>query len=426
MAKFHTTVFAAGITTFLLAPQVHAQALSDVRGYWGEQYITTLVNRSIIGGFPDGTFRPNADITRAQFAAIAVKAFNLPVSGVSNNFTDVRSNYWANPAITAVSNSGLVTGFPDGTFRPDDRITRAQAMVVLAKALGNRFRPSGSLDNYSDRQAIPDWANESITKAANAGVIVNFPDPRLIAPNRLATRGEVAGLIYQTLFKLGDRGLPEITIGTIDSSPNTPVVTNLFIDRIEANSNIRGAGDDLVVTAYGSPQATASFSLDGINRDRPIPMAEIQPGVYEGTYTIRRNDQQTNGRLTVTLNKQGASPVNRTLNQAIAINSNTENTRTLTPRIINTSNNELISLPFNLAGETLPNARVRITVEALRSVAGIISVSQNLLETTVNANRQGRFNIDLPQANRNTQLRIRMTASRNNQSQSSEILLRSR
>jgi len=450
MNKLSSTILISGLTSFLgstiLVPQILAQNsnFGDVRGYWAEEYVTTLADRNIIGGFPDGSFRPNADITRAQFAAIAVKAFNLSPSNNTRNFTDVRSNYWAAPAISAVSNSGLVTGFPDGTFRPEDRITRAQALVILAKALGNRATPnSNQLDRYSDRQAIPDWATESVSRAANARIIVNFPDSTRISPNNLATRGEVAALMYQTLFRLGNSNLTSLAIGTLDSStnPNTPrvspIASDLVIDRIETNANQRqtlNQGDELLVTAYGTPRSRANFRLEGLNQNRAVNMTEVESGVYEGRYTIRRNDEQINSRLVVRLAKQGANPVTRELNRAIAIdssnnsiNDDNNNSQSLRPEITNFNNNDAINLPVNLMGQTLPNADVRITVEALRSVIGIVDVSQTISNTTVRANGQGRFRVQLPSSNNlisGTRYRIRLIATQNNQSESNELLLR--
>jgi hypothetical protein len=174
--------------------------------------VALLSKRGTIGGFPDGTFKPDAPITRAQFAAIAVRALNLPPAGRPANFKDVPAKYWGNTVISQVSDAGLVTGFPDGTFRPEDKITRAQALVILAKALQSGGGEASSLDPYSDGSTIPTWAKPSVIKAASAGIIVNHPDPSAIRPNDMATRAEIAALTYQTMSKLGE-SLPQIRVG---------------------------------------------------------------------------------------------------------------------------------------------------------------------------------------------------------------------
>jgi S-layer homology domain. len=180
-------------------------ASSDTRGHWAEQYIGLLQKRGTIGGFPDGSFKPNDYITRAQFAAIATRALNLPPAGRPANFRDVPAKYWGANAISQVSDAGLVTGFPDGSFRPEDKITRAQALVILAKALQNPNADTAGLSRYKDGGSVPTWALPSVAKAANANIIVSYPDSESIKPNELATRADVAALTYQTMSSLGEK-----------------------------------------------------------------------------------------------------------------------------------------------------------------------------------------------------------------------------
>lgn len=196
-------------------PLVSPKDFNDVAGYWAQPYVNELASRAVIGGFPDGSFKPNAEITRSQFASIVTHALNLPTGAAGNNFTDVPAKHWAASSIAAVANAGLVGGFPDGTFHPEDKLTRAQALVILAKALHRTVAPNSSaLDPYSDKQAVPSWASDSIITAAQAHIIANFPDASQIRPNALATRGEVAALMYQTLTALG-ANLPKNKIGVL-------------------------------------------------------------------------------------------------------------------------------------------------------------------------------------------------------------------
>lgn len=185
----------------------------DTKGHWAESYVGQLTQRGIIGGFPDGSFKPDDGITRAQFAAIAVKALNLPSASGPASFADVSGSYWANRAIAAVSQAGLVTGFPDGSFKPEDKITRAQALVILAKALPSQGAADTSiLNSYGDGSSVPAWAAPSVAKAAKARILVSYPDPSQIRPNVNATRADVAALTYQTLNSLG-KNLPQIRVG---------------------------------------------------------------------------------------------------------------------------------------------------------------------------------------------------------------------
>ena len=191
---------------------------SDIDGHWAQKYIAILQKRGTIGGFPDGSFKPDQGITRSQFAAIAVKALGLPQGGREVEFRDLPKTHWAYKAICSASDAGLVGGFPDGSFRPEDKLTRAQALVILAKAINKGSNDTSVLDKYKDGAGVAAWAAPSVAKAASAGIIVNHPDPYQIRPADLATRAEVAALTYQTMANLGQK-LPRVRIG-LEASGN--------------------------------------------------------------------------------------------------------------------------------------------------------------------------------------------------------------
>ncbi|MHC5718985.1 MAG: S-layer homology domain-containing protein, partial [Nostoc sp.] len=104
--------------------------------YWAKNYIQALASQNIIAGFPDGSFKPNEPVTRAQFAAIVTKALTPPAKRPAIKFKDVASNFWAYAAIQSAYQSQFVSGYPDGTFKPQQQIQRVQALVALANGLG--------------------------------------------------------------------------------------------------------------------------------------------------------------------------------------------------------------------------------------------------------------------------------------------------
>lgn len=185
---------------------------SDSRNHWAQQYIGMLIDKGTIGGFPDGTFKPDDGISRAQFAAIIVKALGLPTAGRNAEFKDLSDKHWAYKAISSAVEGGLVGGFPDGSFRPEDKITRTQALVILAKALPGGNGAPRLLDRYKDGSEVPAWAIPAVAKVAQAGILVNYPDAFVIRANDNATRAEVAALTYQTMANLGQK-LPSISTG---------------------------------------------------------------------------------------------------------------------------------------------------------------------------------------------------------------------
>ncbi|PZO11769.1 MAG: hypothetical protein DCF25_18780 [Leptolyngbya foveolarum] len=184
--------------------QTQPTAFSDVpANYWARDYIAGLTKLNIISGFGDGTFRPNDPVTRAQFAAILRQAFLKSQPTTAQSFKDVPAGYWATDAIAASRSAGFLSGYPGNTFKPNDRILRVQALVSLANGLKYPTGNPQSLSNYKDAGTVPDYARPSTAAAAQANLVVSYPTPDQILPNRAASRAEVAAFVYQALVKAG-------------------------------------------------------------------------------------------------------------------------------------------------------------------------------------------------------------------------------
>ncbi len=166
---------------------------------WAKAYIEALASRNVIAGFPDGTFKPNEPVTRAQFAAIVSKAFNPTAKKEAINFTDVQSNFWAFQVIQASARGGFISGYPDRTFKPQQQIQRVQVLVSLANGLGLTATNSNAISFYSDAAKIPNYANSPVAAATSKGLVVNYPTVKQLNPTREATRAEVAAFVYQAL-----------------------------------------------------------------------------------------------------------------------------------------------------------------------------------------------------------------------------------
>ena len=103
---------------------------------WARPYIETLATRGIVTGFPDGTFKPGGSITRAEYATLLHKAFEQNPKSKAPNYKDVSATFWALPAIQETVETGFLLGYPGNIFRPNQPITRVQAIVALANGLG--------------------------------------------------------------------------------------------------------------------------------------------------------------------------------------------------------------------------------------------------------------------------------------------------
>ncbi len=174
-------------------------------GYWAEPYIDALSSRGLIAGYDDGTFRPDQPVTRAQIANVVSKTFDLTVDKETLEFSDVASDYWARESIGETVQGGFMTGFPDDTFRPNEPVTRTQTFTTLVTGLGIAAPTNiqATLDRYADANAIPKWANEKIAAATAGSLVVDYPNVTNLNPNEPTTRAELSAIIYQALVGEG-------------------------------------------------------------------------------------------------------------------------------------------------------------------------------------------------------------------------------
>jgi parallel beta-helix repeat protein len=193
----------SGSVDFVAATVAGASRFSDVTGHWAAAYIEALAERNVIGGFPDGTYRPNEPVTRAQFAAIVNAAFSPTPERSGVNFPDVRSDFWGNAAIQSAYRGNFLSGYPDATFRPNQQIPRVQALVSLSSGLKLPAGDTTALARYQDAGQIPAYATGAISAATQRGIVVNYPNVQQLNPNQVATRADVAAFIYQALVNAG-------------------------------------------------------------------------------------------------------------------------------------------------------------------------------------------------------------------------------
>ncbi|TAE61278.1 MAG: S-layer homology domain-containing protein [Nostocales cyanobacterium] len=184
------------------APSLAQTSFSDVSSnYWASQFIQQLSQRGVIAGFPDGTFRPEEPVTRAQFAAMINKAFSKSAERQPVNFNDVPSSYWAYSAIRQSYSIGFLSGYPGNVFRPNQNIPREQVLVSLANGLG--YAPMSNtettLQYYNDGFNISGYARSPIAAATERKIVVNYPNVKFLNPTVTATRAQVAAFIYQAL-----------------------------------------------------------------------------------------------------------------------------------------------------------------------------------------------------------------------------------
>lgn len=189
------------------APETVVSFDDVTESYWAYPFIQELGKQQRLEATSDNNFEPDKLITRAGMATLIAQAFDQPTTQETKQFKDIEDgNVMAEDIDKAVS-TGFMKGYSDDEFRPTENIPRYQVLVALATGLG--LEPSGDplfiLQNFSDRDQIPQWAISQVAAATEAGLTVNRPDFGLqsLNPEEPATRAEVAAMIYQTLQQLG-------------------------------------------------------------------------------------------------------------------------------------------------------------------------------------------------------------------------------
>jgi hypothetical protein len=175
---------------------------SDIDNHWAKDCILQLAKRQV-SGYPERTYRPNALVTRAEFAVLMCNLFaNAPVVQTAANFKDVSEKHWAYRAIKTASEKAFFVGYPDLTFKPNQHIPRVQGIIVVAAQL--KLKPPTDVNKilsiaFNDAMQIPNYAKNMIAAATIGSFVVNYPNVKELKPNQTMTRGEVATLLTQAL-----------------------------------------------------------------------------------------------------------------------------------------------------------------------------------------------------------------------------------
>ncbi|GEC82667.1 immunoglobulin-like domain-containing protein [Lysinibacillus sphaericus] len=194
------------LTNSLYTVVWHPVAFNDVTTHWAKDSINNLGSRFIIDGTSQGVFEPNKDITRSQFVAIMVRGLGLKPSEGTIKYSDVAQDAWYAHYLNTATEYNLIQGYGNGKFGPNDKITRQQAMTILARALSltnintsiTEDEINSILAPFSDNQQIADDAKRYIALSVKTGLVTGRSN-QMIAPADNITRAEVAVIIERFL-----------------------------------------------------------------------------------------------------------------------------------------------------------------------------------------------------------------------------------
>lgn len=178
--------------------------MNDLQGHWAMHEVNQLIARGAVGGYPDGTFQPDATITRAEFSKILRQSMELAtVNG--NSFSDTE-NHWAVSDIqTLVENQIIIPTEYNNLYGPDYNITRREIAIMLVRAMGlndTAIAMSGETTGFSDDSSIPSYNKGYLSLAKNLGLVGGYEDGTF-RPNSQATRAEASVMIVRLLTLMG-------------------------------------------------------------------------------------------------------------------------------------------------------------------------------------------------------------------------------
>ncbi|NIK77812.1 sugar phosphate isomerase/epimerase [Paenibacillus castaneae] len=170
------------------------ESFSDIAGHWAAASISEAVKLGIVSGYPDHTFRPNRTVTRAEFAVMLTNALQMKNEGAELKFNDsAKIGEWAKQAIATANHAGIIQGFEDGSFRPNEQIKRSEMAVMIARALKlstETVEPAG----FADDLDVPLWAMGAVASLKQQGIIQGNGS-NTFAPKASATRAEAVTIL---------------------------------------------------------------------------------------------------------------------------------------------------------------------------------------------------------------------------------------
>lgn len=195
--NFINKLLPLALTAAMIVPSVPAMAApSDIAGHWAESVITQWQSKGLIQGYEDGTFKPGNTITRAEFVTLMNNAKGFWSEG-SINFSDVKNGSWFYSAVARAVAAGYVKGYSDGSFKPNNTITRAEAAMMIANTAKLSANEAGAY-RFTDIGSIPAWARGSVGAVVAAGYMTGYPDGSFDA-NASISRAEAVSSLNRML-----------------------------------------------------------------------------------------------------------------------------------------------------------------------------------------------------------------------------------
>ncbi|MEM9991871.1 MAG: S-layer homology domain-containing protein, partial [Bacteroidota bacterium] len=227
---------------------------NDVKGHWAEEEIAFMLSNRFMSGYPNGTFRPDNPLTRAEFATMLVKVLGISTNtSNAGRFNDI-SGHWAKTNILSAANAGYVSGYPDGTFRPNDKITKMQVNLAVANIGISGGSWSSFANHFYDDSSVPSWARAAIYKSFANKLIPCYPNIKRYEPNSNSTRANAVVVLYRALKRTTWNSLinPYLALPPGSTTP-TPDTTTFATESTSTSKSLKQ------VSVYPNPARDVLF-----------------------------------------------------------------------------------------------------------------------------------------------------------------------
>ena len=248
-----------------------AFAATDTQGHWAGSVLAKWESQALISGYEDGTIRPDHEISRAEFVALVNRVAGYQAAGSTVKFSDVKTGDWYAGQVAIAVNEGYIGGFEDNTFRPNDSVTRAQAAAIIAR-IKNLPSDTARANQFADAAATPDWAKGVVGAVANAGYMIGDEDNNFNAEKALTRAEAVASL--DRVF-----GVKDLAAQTLTLSATEGVIAKGASKTITATSSVEGA----VITAVSSDTDVATVTV----KDGKVTIKGVEKGKATITVTAK-------------------------------------------------------------------------------------------------------------------------------------------
>ncbi|WP_206459811.1 S-layer homology domain-containing protein [Anaerovorax sp. IOR16] len=200
LKRMGSGLLAAALVCSLTIPniEVYGASMRDIKGHWAERYINQIISAGIVKGYENGTFLPDNPVTRAEFSHMINAALgNTGTTSVS--FNDTPKSEWYYTDISKALSAGYVAGYSDGSFKPNNPVSRQEAAVMLSRIVPT-YGKNSDIKHFKDHASVENWAVESMQRMNGKGYIGAYDDGKLHPTDKL-TRAQTAKIISDILNK---------------------------------------------------------------------------------------------------------------------------------------------------------------------------------------------------------------------------------